>query len=260
MRVGDNPASLLYVSKKLEKAETIGINAREVHLPDNTTQDNLKQLIEELNNDPKTNGILIQLPLPKQLISNQITSCVNHLKDVDGLSPYNVGALATNLDGLIPCTPLACTILLHSRIKDLSGMHAVIIGKSNLVGRPLGQLLMHEECTVTNVHKLTKNISDITKQADIIIAAAGSPGLVKADWVKDGAYVIDVGITNVNGKIKGDVDFDSVVDKVTAITPVPGGVGPMTVACLMLNTVKATCLQHNIEPQFITVEMLRDLH
>ena len=243
---------MLYVKRKLEQALEVGINAKEIHLPKSASTEKIIDTLEELNDDVNVNAILIQLPLPKHIDPNDVVPYIDPIKDVDGLTPFNVGNLACRLGGIVPCTPMGCMMLLQKYVKqDLSGMHAVIIGKSNLVGKPLAQMLLQCDCTVTIVHKATKNISEITKQADILIAAAGSPHLVKADWVKPGAYVLDVGINYVDGEIVGDVDFDAVIDKVAAISPVPGGVGPMTVACLLLNTTMATMAQHEIMPEYL---------
>lgn len=244
--VGEDPASQVYVGNKIKACESTGITSFEHKLPADTTEQAIIDLIKNLNNDPSVHGILLQLPLPGDLDADNILPHIAPEKDVDGLHPMNVGKLVAELDGaMAPCTPQGSLHLIHSVQQDLTGLHAVVIGRSLLFGKPMAQLLLQANCTVTTCHSRTKNIEDICKQADILVAAVGRPKMVKADWVKDGAIIIDVGINRQeNGKLCGDVDFDAVAPKAKAITPVPGGVGPMTIACLLQNTVKATRIQN----------------
>lgn len=238
--VGDDPASHVYVRNKIKACEKVGINSFERRLPQDTTDEEVEKTIQALNADPSVHGILLQLPLPEQLDSDYLVQLIAAEKDVDGLNLRNVGALVAGLDGLVPCTPEGSLILIKSVMPELSGMNAVVIGRSLLFGKPMAQLLLKENCTVTMAHSRTKNLPEICKQADILIAAVGREKMVKADWIKPGACVIDVGINRMeNGKLCGDVDFDQAADVAGAITPVPGGVGPMTIACLMANTIKA---------------------
>ena len=241
--VGEDPASQVYVRNKIKRCEQLGIISVEHRLPASTTQDELLELIAELNTDSKVHGILCQLPVPDHIDDGAILAAIDSRKDVDGFHIENVGALTVGAPQLLPCTPLGSLMLLQDRLGDLSGKHAVIIGRSNIVGKPMALLLLQQHCTVTVVHSRTKNIEELCQQADIIVAAVGRPHFVKADWVKSGAVIIDVGINRVevNGKSRlvGDVDYDAVLEKAAAITPVPGGVGPMTIACLMHNTVTA---------------------
>lgn len=242
--VGDDPASQIYVSNKVKKAGLLGINSNLITLNSKITTDELLQEINKLNNDSNVHGILVQLPLPKHIDKDAIINAISPAKDVDGFHVINTGKLFTQQDTLVPCTPQGCMLMIE-QIKDysLSGKHAVIIGRSNIVGRPMAELLLQQNCTVSIVHSRTQNIEEICKQADIIVAAVGIPNLVKANWVKDGVIAIDVGINRIeiDGKAKlvGDIDFSEVSPKAKAITPVPGGVGPMTIACLMLNCFKA---------------------
>ncbi len=238
--VGDDPASKVYVQNKIKACGQVGINSVKHVLPPDTSSEDIENLILDLNNNDEINGILLQLPLPPHLDSSRLIQLIKPEKDVDGLNLVNVGALASGVDGMVPCTPQGCLILIKSIISDLSGLNAVVIGRSLLLGKPMAQLLLRENCTVTMAHSQTKDIADICKNADIIVAAVGKEKLVKADWVKEGACVIDVGINRMeNGKLCGDVDFEDVVAVAGAISPVPGGVGPMTIACLMANTLKA---------------------
>jgi len=238
--VGDDPASHVYVRNKIKACEKVGINSVERRLPQDTTDEEVEKTIQALNADPSVHGILLQLPLPEQLDSDYLVQLIAAEKDVDGLNLRNVGALVAGLDGLVPCTPEGSLILIKSVMPELSGMNAVVIGRSLLFGKPMAQLLLKENCTVTMAHSRTKNLPEICKQADILIAAVGREKMVKADWIKPGACVIDVGINRMeSGKLCGDVDFDQAADVAGAITPVPGGVGPMTIACLMANTIKA---------------------
>ncbi len=253
--IGNNPASRIYVERKKEMARAVGMISHVIELEENISEKNLINKIHHLNNDPKINGILVQLPLPKHIDPVKVTNEIDPIKDVDGLTHENIGKLITQTDdALIPCTPQGCMILIRTIQADISGMNAVVIGRSNIVGRPMVNLLINNNATTTLVHSYSDNPQKICSQADIIISAAGVKGLVKEDWVKDGAIVIDVAINRYisdDGKIKlcGDVDFDKISKKARAITPVPGGVGPMTIACLLKNTVKATCLQRNINFQ-----------
>lgn len=245
--VGDDPASAIYVNNKEKAAKEVGMRGFVHRLPQNTSQDELLKLIAQLNDDKKVNGILVQMPLPKQIDSATILKTIDPAKDVDGLHIENMGRLMADLPGLVPCTPMGCVILAKTIQQNLSGLHAVIIGRSHLVGKPIAQLLLRENCTVTTCHSRTPNIAHIAREADIIVVATGKAKLVKADWVKPGAIVIDVGINRTeDGKIVGDVDFDAVSKVAGYITPVPGGVGPMTIACLLGNTVAAACRQNEL--------------
>ena len=241
--VGDDPASHVYVGSKIKKSSEIGINSTKHILPADTDQSTLNALIEELNINPNVHGILVQLPLPKHLDEKIVINAIDPDKDVDGFHPINVGNLSRGDQALIPCTPSGCLILLKSVHNDLSGKKAVIIGRSNIVGKPMAALLLQENCSVTIVHSRSKNIEEICSTADILVVATGIPEMVKTNWVKPGATIIDVGInaTIIDGKRKllGDVDFAAVEPIAHAITPVPGGVGPMTIACLMKNTLDA---------------------
>ncbi len=244
--VGDDPASHIYVASKETAAKRAGIRSFVHRLPKNTSQDTLVALLHKLNKDKKVNGILVQLPLPKQMDEATILRHIDPTKDVDGLHIENVGRLAAGLPGMVPCTPLGCLTLIKSVEPNLTGLHAVVIGRSNLVGKPMAQLLLKENCTVTIAHSRTPQLAHVARQADILVTAVGKPGLVKADWVKPGAIVIDVGITRQEDRIVGDVDFLDVLPVAGFITPVPGGVGPMTIACLLGNTVAACCRQNEL--------------
>jgi methylenetetrahydrofolate dehydrogenase (NADP+)/methenyltetrahydrofolate cyclohydrolase len=238
--VGDNPASHVYVSNKIKACAKTGISSIEHRLSSTATEREIGDLIMSLNADKAVNGILLQLPLPDGLNSDYLVQLIAPEKDVDGLTIPNIGKLVAGIDGLVPCTPQGSLLLLKSVLPDLSGLHAVVIGRSLLFGKPMAQLLLSENCTVTMAHSKTCNLPEICRQADIVVAAVGRPKMVKGDWIKQGATVIDVGINRMeSGKICGDVDFDEVVKVAGAITPVPGGVGPMTIACLMANTLKA---------------------
>ena len=248
--VGEDPASQVYVRNKQKFADECGMNSVTIKKDASTTQEELLDLINELNNDASVHGILVQLPLPKHIHEQTVLQAILPNKDVDGFHPVNVGRLSIGEPSLIPCTPLGSLLLLKDKLGNLSGKKAVIIGRSNIVGKPMFQLLLKESCTVTVAHSRTQNLPEVCREADIIVAAVGQPRLVKADWVKEGATVIDVGINRIeeNGKnrLVGDVDYDEVAPKAAFITPVPGGVGPMTIACLLRNTLTATCLQHGI--------------
>ena len=234
--VGENPASRVYVKNKIEKTVEVGFNSIEHKLSEKVSENELIDLVDKLNNDKNVQGILVQLPLPEHVDSDKILDRIKPEKDVDGFHANNVGKLWSGLDTLVPCTPLGCSIILKKISKDLSGKHAVIIGRSNLNGKPMAQLLLKEHCTVTIVHSKTKDLKQECLKADILVAAVGVAKLVKKDWVKENSIVIDVGINKAGDKIVGDVDFDTVKEKTKAITPVPGGVGPMTIACLLKNT------------------------
>lgn len=240
IQVGNNPASTVYVGNKKKACAYTGITSLAYELPEKTTEEELLQKIEELNQDKKVNGILVQLPLPKHMDEDKIIEAISPAKDVDGFHPVNVGALSIGKDGFISCTPYGIIQLLKRSGIEIDGKNCVIIGRSNIVGKPMAQLLLRENGTVTIVHSHTKNLKEITAQADIVVAAIGKANYITADYIKEGAVVIDVGINrNENGKLCGDVDFAQVSEKASAITPVPGGVGPMTIAMLMQNCLEA---------------------
>lgn len=246
--VGDDPASAIYVNNKAKKAKEVGLESYIHKFSSFATEEEIIDCINNLNKDPIVNGILVQLPLPKHICAQKIIDFVHHEKDVDGFCTYNVGLLNTWQDNLEPCTPQGVLILLYEVLgKNLSGKKAVILGRSRIVGRPMASILIREGCSVTSLNSNSYNVQAECKTADILISAVGSPLLIKQDWVKKGACVIDVGIIRINDKLYGDVDFENVKDVAGFITPVPGGVGPMTVACLLLNTVKAAYKQHNIK-------------
>ena len=236
--IGEFTPSQIYVRNKEKNSKEVGINSNVIKYPSDVSEKEVLNKIEELNKDKNISGILVQLPLPEQINKEKIINAINPLKDVDGFNPVNVGNLASGYKAIVPCTPLGCLLLIKKVEKNLTGKHAVIIGRSNLNGKPMAQLLLKENCTVTVVHSKTKNLQNECLKADILVAAVGVPNLVKKDWVKNDAIVIDVGINKVDNKIIGDVNFDEIKDKVKAITPVPGGVGPMTIACLLSNTLK----------------------
>ena len=236
--IGEDPASKIYVKNKQKYAKDIGINSEVIKYPDSIDEKTVLEKISELNKDKKISGILVQLPLPKHINKKKIIDAILPEKDVDGFHPVNVGNLSSGYESKVPCTPLGCYLLLRKVEKDLKGKHAVIIGRSNLNGKPMAQLLLKENCTVTITHSKTKDLKNECKRADIIIAAVGQPKLVKGDWVKKGAIVIDVGINKTENGLEGDVDFKEVSKVAQAITPVPGGVGPMTIACLLSNTIE----------------------
>ena len=236
--IGNYAPSEIYVKNKVKKSKEVGMNSNIIRYPDNVSENEVLKKIIELNEDSKVSGILVQLPLPKQINKKKIINLIDPSKDVDGFHPVNVGNLASGYHAITPCTPLGCSLLIKKIEKNLSGKHAVIVGRSNLNGKPMAQLLLKENCTVTIVHSNTKNIKDECSKADILIVAIGVPNLVKKDWVKEGSIIIDVGINKLENKIVGDVQFEEVKEKVKAITPVPGGVGPMTIACLLKNTLE----------------------
>ena len=238
--VGDNPASLSYVTGKEKACKEVGMDSDLIKLPAETTQEQLEALIQQLNEDEKVDGILVQLPLPKHLDEDAILEKIDPSKDVDGFHPVNVGKMMLNKDTFLPCTPKGITVMLDKMgLSDLSGKEAVVIGRSNIVGKPMGQLLLNRNATVTYVHSRTKDIEAVCRRADVLVVAIGRPRFVTKEWVKEGAAIIDVGINRVEGKLCGDVDFDDVIDHVSYITPVPKGVGPMTIAMLMENTLEA---------------------
>jgi methylenetetrahydrofolate dehydrogenase (NADP+) / methenyltetrahydrofolate cyclohydrolase len=238
--VGDDPASHVYVRNKIKACEDTGIKSFESRLPARASQAEIAAEIKAFNANPDVHGILLQLPVPDHLDSDALIQMIDPRKDVDGLTLPNIGALVAGQPGLVPCTPQGSLLLIQSVEANLSGKHAVVIGRSLLFGKPMAQLLLAENCTVTTAHSRTRDLPDICRQADILVAAVGRTQMVKGEWVKPGAIVIDVGINRLEtGKLVGDVDFDSVLGKASAITPVPGGVGPMTIACLLANTVKA---------------------
>lgn len=242
--VGDDPASRVYVNNKKKACEVCGIKSYEYALPAETSEEQLLELIDALNADEKVNGILVQLPLPAQLDEEKVIKRISPLKDVDAFSAENVGKIMIGNYAFLPCTPAGCMELIHSTGVEVSGKECVVIGRSNIVGKPMAMLLLHENGTVTVCHSRTKNLAEVCRRADILVAAVGKPNFVTADMVKDGAVVIDVGINRLdNGKLCGDVKFDEVSEKAGWITPVPGGVGPMTIAMLMKNTVMAKRIQ-----------------
>lgn len=247
--VGEDPASTVYVRNKVAQTTETGMNSFHHELPADAPESELLALIEKLNDDAQVNGILVQLPLPEHMNADAIIGAIDPDKDVDGFHVVNVGRLHAGLDGMVPCTPLGCVELIKSRLDSLSGAKAVIVGRSNIVGKPLAALLTREHCTVTVAHSRTRDLAGECGAADIVVAAVGVPKLVKGSWIKEGATVIDVGINRVEidggrSRLVGDVDFEDAVKRAGAITPVPGGVGPMTIACLLQNTVRAYRMQN----------------
>jgi methylenetetrahydrofolate dehydrogenase (NADP+) / methenyltetrahydrofolate cyclohydrolase len=236
--IGDFEPSKIYVKNKEKNAKEVGINSDVIRYAKDVTEQEVLNKIKELNNNKDVSGILVQLPLPPQINKEKIINAINPLKDVDGFHPLNVGNLSSGYNATVPCTPLGCLLLIKKIEPNLSGKHAVIIGRSNLNGKPMAQLLLKNNCTVTIVHSKTKALKTECLKADILVAAVGVPNLVKSDWVKKDSIVIDVGINKVGDKIIGDVEFETVKKKAKAITPVPGGVGPMTIACLLKNTLE----------------------
>lgn len=247
--VGENPASKVYVKNKTEKTKEVGFNSIEHKLEDNVSEEQLLELVNRLNKDDNVQGILVQLPLPDHINSDKVLDQIKPEKDVDGFHAVNVGRLWSGMNSLVPCTPLGSSILIKKNIDDLSGKNAVIIGRSNIVGKPMAALLLGMNATVTICHSKTRNLESVCSNADILVAAVGIPELVKSNWIKKNALVIDVGINRIernNKKILvGDVDYEDCLDKCSKITPVPGGVGPMTIACLLLNTLLASYAQFN---------------
>ena len=255
--VGEDPASEVYVRNKGIQTREVGMNSYEHKLPADTTQDALMALIERLNADADVHGILVQLPLPEHLDAEAVLNAIDPGKDVDGFHILNVGLLATGQKAMVPCTPLGCLMMLRDRLGDLSGLNAVIVGRSNIVGKPMAQLLLRDSCTVTIAHSRTRDLAGVCRQADILVAAVGRPRMIPGDWVKPGATVIDVGINRIEDggrtRLVGDVDFASARAVAGAITPVPGGVGPMTIACLLANTLTACCRAAGLpEPEGLT--------
>ena len=244
--VGNDEPSLIYVRNKQKAAAKIGLLSQLYHLDENISETELLKIIQQLNEDNTVNGIIVQLPLPKHLNTNRIINAISPLKDVDGFHPYNTGLLQNNEKPyFIAATPLGIMKLIKTIVPELTGKNVVLIGASLIVGRPLATLLLNQNCTVTITHAQTQNIKELTSKADILVAACGVAKLVKADWIKENSILIDVGINRDNGKLCGDIDFDDVKNKALAITPVPGGVGPMTIAMLLSNTVDAYLLQHS---------------
>lgn len=250
--VGEDPASQIYVRNKNKSTKDAGMKSFECRRDDKVSEADLLAIVHKLNADPEVHGILVQLPLPKHINDSAVIDAISPDKDVDGFHVINSGLLATGGRGMVPCTPLGCLMMLKDRLGSLSGLDAVVVGRSNIVGKPMAQLLLNESCTVTIAHSRTKNLAQVVKRADIVVAAVGVPELVKGDWIKDGATVIDVGINRLempDGKTKlvGDVEFGEAAKHAAAITPVPGGVGPMTIAVLLQSTVTAACRQAGIE-------------
>ena len=253
--VGEDPASQVYVRNKGKQTLEAGMKSFEHKLPNTTSETELLGLINQLNADPDVHGILVQLPLPDQIDSHAVINAINPDKDVDGFHLINVGRLSTGASGLVPCTPLGCLMLLKAKLGDLSGKNAVVVGRSNIVGKPMAALLLAESCTVTIAHSRTQDLAEVCREADILVAAVGRPEMIPGDWVKPGATVIDVGINRIEGeegktRLVGDVDYASCEAVAGAITPVPGGVGPMTIACLLRNTVQAACASNGITFDF----------
>jgi methylenetetrahydrofolate dehydrogenase (NADP+)/methenyltetrahydrofolate cyclohydrolase len=243
--VGSNPASLIYVGSKKKMTIAGGMKSFDHSLPEHTSETELLKLIERLNADPSVSGILVQLPLPKHIDAQKVLYAIDPAKDVDGFHPVNVGRLATGLPALVPCTPLGCIMLAKTVLPSMEGLNAVVVGRSNIVGKPLIQLLLQENATVTVAHSKTENLPEVCQRADVLFAAIGRPETIRGHWIKPGAVVIDVGINRImaDGKTKivGDVAYAEAIQAASAITPVPGGVGPMTIACLLLNTMRAAC-------------------
>lgn len=256
--VGEDPASQVYVRSKGKQTVEVGMASFEHRLDADTSEADLLALIEQLNTDPMVHGILVQLPLPGHLNEALVINAIDPAKDVDGFHISNVGLLGTGQKSMVPCTPLGCLMMLRDHHGSLSGLDAVVIGRSNIVGKPMANLLLGDSCTVTIAHSRTKDLPDVVRRADIVVAAVGRPQMVPGDWIKPGATVIDVGINRVDKpeggtRLVGDVDFDSAVQVAGAITPVPGGVGPMTIACLLANTVTACCRANGLsEPEGLT--------
>ncbi len=258
--VGEDPASQVYVASKHKQTVEVGMASFEHTLPADTSEETLFALIDELNADPAVHGILCQFPVPDHLDERRVVARIDPAKDVDGLSVVNAGLLASGEKGLVSCTPLGCLMLLRDQLGNMSGLEAVVIGRSNLFGKPMAQLLLQENCTVTMAHSRTRDLADVCRRADILVAAVGRAEMVQGDWVKPGATVIDVGITRIphpekpgKTKLLGDVHFVSAAAVANAITPVPGGVGPMTIACLLANTLTAACRAHGLpEPEGLT--------
>ncbi|MFD2737952.1 bifunctional methylenetetrahydrofolate dehydrogenase/methenyltetrahydrofolate cyclohydrolase FolD [Sulfitobacter aestuarii] len=255
--VGEDPASEVYVRSKGKMTVEVGMKSVEHKLDAETGQGDLLALIEQLNNDPEIHGILVQLPLPKHLDEDLVINSIDPAKDVDGFHISNVGLLGTGQKSMVPCTPLGCLMMLREHHGSLSGLDAVVVGRSNIVGKPMAQLLLGDSCTVTIAHSRTKDLPEVVRRADIVVAAVGRPEMVPGDWIKPGATVIDVGINRIErdgkNKLVGDADYASCAEVAGAITPVPGGVGPMTIACLLANTLTACCRANGLEePEGLT--------
>ena len=256
--VGEDPASQVYVRSKGKQTVEVGMESFEFKRDDDITEKELLALIEQLNNDPKVHGILVQLPLPAQLDSDLVINSIDPAKDVDGFHISNVGLLGTGQKSMVPCTPLGCLMMLRDHHGSLSGLNAVVVGRSNIVGKPMAQLLLGDSCTVTIAHSRTKDLAEVVRRADIVVAAVGRPEMVIGDWIKPGATVIDVGINRIEKpeggtRLVGDADYASCAAVAGAITPVPGGVGPMTIACLLANTITACCRANGLpEPEGLT--------
>ena len=259
--VGEDPASQVYVRSKGKQTVEVGMNSFEHKLDAETSEEDLLALIDQLNNDPAVHGILVQLPLPGHLNEDLVINSIDPAKDVDGFHISNVGLLGTGQKSMVPCTPLGCLMMLRDHHGSLSGLNAVVVGRSNIVGKPMANLLLRDSCTVTIAHSRTKDIEEVCKQADILVAAVGRPEMITGDWVKPGATVIDVGINRIDApekgegktRLVGDVHFESAAEVAGAITPVPGGVGPMTIACLLANTLTACCRANGLaEPEGLT--------
>jgi methylenetetrahydrofolate dehydrogenase (NADP+)/methenyltetrahydrofolate cyclohydrolase len=250
--VGDDPASQIYVRNKARQTVAAGMRSFEHALPASTTRAELLALVRRLNLDPAVHGILVQLPLPPQLSEDEVIEAIDPAKDVDGFHPINVGRLSIGAPALVPCTPYGCSLLIRSVVPEPAGLHAVVLGRSNIVGKPMAQLLLAMNCTVTIAHSRTRDLPALARSADVLVAAVGRPEMVRGDWIKPGACVIDVGINRVPAaqpgktRLVGDVAFDEAVEVAGAVTPVPGGVGPMTIACLLRNAVIAACRAHGI--------------
>ena len=250
--VGEDPASQVYVRNKGIQIQNAGMYAKEYLFAENTAESELLELIENLNGDDSVHGILVQLPLPSQISAEKVIDTINPAKDVDGFNVTNVGKLIVGEAGVVPGTPLGCLLLLKDVLGDLTGLNALVVGRSNIVGKPMAALLLRENCTVTIAHSRTADLASECRRADILVAAVGKPQMIKGDWIKPGATLIDVGINRVTtpdgkNRLVGDVEFDSAKKVAKHITPVPGGVGPVTIACLLLNTISAACMQHGIE-------------
>jgi methylenetetrahydrofolate dehydrogenase (NADP+)/methenyltetrahydrofolate cyclohydrolase len=254
--VGDDPASQVYVANKAKQTAEVGMHSEKYELPANTSEADLLAVVRRLNDSPQIHGILVQLPVPDHIDPNKIINTISPDKDVDCFTPASVGKLTIGLPGPVSCTPLGCLMLLRDQLGSLSGLDAVIVGRSNLVGKPMAQLLLRENCTVTMAHSRTKDLAEVVRRADIVVAAVGRPQMIKGEWIKPGATVIDVGVNRIpapergEGKTRlvGDVDFASASHIAGAITPVPGGVGPMTIACLLANTVTTASLLNGLTP------------
>jgi len=250
--VGEDPASQVYVRNKAKQTVEVGMLSFEHRLPADTSEEEVLALVNTLNQDARVHGILVQLPLPDQIDANKVINTIDPAKDVDGFHVINAGLLATGQDALVACTPVGCVMLAKDRLGDLSGVNAVVVGRSNIVGKPVAQLLLKENCTVTIAHSRTKDLPGLCRTADLLIAAVGRPEMIRGDWIKPGACVIDVGINRIEtdeGKTRlvGDVAFKEAYEVAGAITPVPGGVGPMTIACLLFNTVRAACASSKVD-------------